>query len=338
MPRWAALAAAVLMTAATAPAMAQTRGEAMVADRCRGAAGGGLPASWSNRRKVVHLAVCEWSKFGYQTVEIRPVPLAEAQSLPGSLGLTAALGRGALPPPPGYEHVTPAIAAQVRFGPTESDRSASPLVENYWSAVRPSLVTAVRRAREAADQGGGGRSLYPGWWDPWSAAFVSWTFQTAGVSWFRGSASHVLYLQAAMVRRPGSVVGISRYRPLPGDLICAPRADGAGEPTAVSEAGFLKALEASGEHFDSHCDVVVRVNAASVVSIGGNVENAVTATVTPLRRGRLMRTAVRPWSAALTMGEPYDPCARIEAVDLKGWGKMGDARKAALRRTGCSRP
>ena len=331
MSRAAPVLALLLALAAPPSAPAQPRPAAV--DRCLGpGGGGGLPGQWSDRRKVVHLAVCEWSKFGYPTAEIRPASPIEARSLPAPLGLAPQLRAAAAPQRLGYEAVTPAAEVQLRSGLTESDAAASPAVERYWSAVRPAFVDKVRRAREAA----GAANLNPGWWDPWSAAFISWTFQSAGVSWFRGSASHVLYLKAAMAARPGALVPVSRYRPLPGDLICAPRAAARGQPTAVSEAAFLKALREGDEHFETHCDIVVRVNHASVVSIGGNVKNAVTATVTPLRGGRLIRTDVRPWSAALTMGEPYDPCARIENVPLPGWEGAGSARKAALARTGCS--
>lgn len=302
-------------------------------DRCLPDGAQALPSTWSDRRKLTHTAVCEWSKFGFPTVEIRPATTAEAASLPAALGIAPALRSSAAPQRLGYEAVTPATEVQLRFGMTESDVSASPAVERYWAAVRPGFVDEVRRAREAA----GRPNLYPGWWDPWSAAFISWSYREAGVSWFAGSASHVLYLKAAMAARPGALVPISRYRPLPGDLICAPRADSRGQPTAASEAAFLDALREREEHFETHCDIVVRVNRASVVSIGGNVKNGVTATITPLRRGRLMRTNARPWSAALTMGEPYDPCARIESVAVRGWRDAAAqaGRRAALARTGC---
>lgn len=291
-----------------------------------------LPGDWSDRRKVVHLAVCEWSKFGFPTVEIRPSAAAH-EGLPAVLGVGPALRRAAAAPRPGYEAVTPAMEVQLRFGRTESDRGANPALEDYWRAVRPGFVDSVRRARGLNREA----NLSPGWWDPWSAAFVSWVYRTAGVGGFKGSASHVLYLKAAMADRPKALVPVSRYRPLPGDLICAPRADSRGEPTAVSETAFIAALRDREEHFETHCDIVVRVNHASVVSIGGNVKNAVTATVTPLRAGRLIRTDARPWSASLTLGEPYDPCARIEAVTVRGWGGAAQlrARTAALKRTGC---
>lgn len=301
-----------------------------------GDACGQTGAGWSERRRVVHLAVCEWARFGFPVVEIQTVTPREADSLPAVLGLAGPLARAAAPPRAGYEAVTPAVEAQVRFGRTESDRSASAAIETYWTAVRPAFVASVRRQREALGRGGGGASLYPGWWDPWSAAFVSWVYQSAGVAGFQGSASHVLYLKAALAQRPRALVPASARRPLPGDLICAPRADARGQPTAVSEQAFLAALRQPGDHFETHCDIVVRVNRASVVSIGGNVKNAVTATVTPLRRGRLVRTDARPWSAILVMAGPYDPCARIESVGVEGWESQDAERRRALARTGCA--
>jgi hypothetical protein len=289
-----------------------------------------LPKAWSNRRKVVHLAVCEWSRFGYPVVEIRPAPPAEAAALPSALGLSAPLRAAAAPPGPDYEAVVPALDVQTHFGRSESDLSASPRIEAYWSAVRPSYVAGIREARRRVE-----RAYAPGWWAPWSAAFTSWVFQTAGVSWFPGSASHVQYLKRTMDERPGQVVPITRYRPLPGDLVCAPRADARGQPTAVSVKAFMASLGDGRDHFESHCDVVVRVNPASVVLVGGNVKNAVTATVAPLRRCRLVRTQARPWAVAVTMGEPYDPCARIESAPLPGWEGQGAERRRQLARTGC---
>ena len=47
----------------------------------------------SQRRKVVQLAVCEWARFGYPTVAVRPAPAAEAASLPSALGLPAPAAR-----------------------------------------------------------------------------------------------------------------------------------------------------------------------------------------------------------------------------------------------------
>jgi hypothetical protein len=290
-----------------------------------------LQGGWSDRRKVVHLAVCEWSRFGYPVVEIRPAPAAEAAALPSALGLSAALRVAAAPLRPGYEAVVPAIEVQTHFGRSESDLSASPRIEAYWSAVRPAYVAGVREARRRVD-----RAYAPGWWAPWSGAFTSWVYLTAGVPWFHGSASHVQYLKAARDERPRQLVPITRYRPLPGDLVCAPRADAQGQPTAVSVKAFIAALGDGRDHFESHCDVVVRVNPASVVLIGGNVKNAVTATVAPLRNGRLVRTQARPWAVALTMGEPYDPCARIESAPLPGWEGQLTERRRQLAKTGCS--
>lgn len=326
------LAAVAVFGALAGTGAAQPQPVAGEAERCH--AGGDLPAAWSDRRKVVQLAVCEWSKFGYPVVEIRPAPRAEANSLPSSLGLTAPLRAAAPPRRPGYDAVVPAVEVQTRFGRTESDPGASPAIEAYWSAVRPAYVDEMRRARQKV----GKRAYYPGWWDPWSAAFTSWVLQTARIDWFSGAPSHVQYLKRAMTARPGELKRASRYRPLPGDLICAPRADANGQPTAVGEAEFIAALNSGVDHFETHCDIVVRVNKGSLVSIGGNVKNGVTATVTPLKGGRLLRTDQRPWSAALTLGEPYDPCARIESVDLRGWDGVAAERKRALARTGCRAP
>jgi hypothetical protein len=337
MRRWMTGAAlAGLALGLTGAGSAQPHGRATAATGHCIAGGGQLPADWSDRRKVVHLAVCEWSKFGFPVLEIRLASKAEEGALPSALGLSAPLlhaapRRGAV-----YEAVTPALEVMSRSGRSESDASASAAIEGYWLPVRPSYVEGIREARRSVDrQQGGDRSFYPGWWEPWSAAFTSWVYQNAGISWFRGAASHVQYLKPAMTARPAQLVRIDRYRPLPGDLICAPRADSSGEPTAVSAEAFIEALNSGRDFFETHCDVVVRVNRNSVVAIGGNVKNSVTATVTPLRGGRLVRTNIRPWAAALTLGTPYDPCARMESVPLSGWADLAAERRRALARTGC---
>ena len=56
---------------------------------------------------------------------------------------------------------------------------------------------------------------------------------------------------------------------------------------------------------------MVEVGPDAATLIGGNVKNAVTATVTPLRDGRLTPTATRPWAVARILRRPADPCAAL---------------------------
>ena len=119
--------------------------------------------------------------------------------------------------------------------------------------------------------------------------------------------------------RPDRLVRIETYRPMVGDLVCFGRTGAAGPrglPTSQAFIERVRAIRSNDDAFPGHCDIIVRVNRSSVVSIGGNVRNAVAATVTPLVNGRLMRSNAWPWSAALRMDGPWDPCARIEACPL----------------------
>ena len=109
---------------------------------------------------------------------------------------------------------------------------------------------------------------------PWSAAFVSWVMQRAGVPGFRASASHADYVRAAL-RDPAS----SPYRlQAPqdaqlqaGDLLCYARAG-----QVLGPAGLRKLLEAGNGGVPMHCDVVVSREPGRVYLVGGNVQQAVT--------------------------------------------------------------
>lgn len=303
-----------------------------------------LPAEWSQRRRVVHAAVCEWARFGFPTVEIRRASAAQERTLPPALGLAADLR--VTPERASYEDVRPALDHQTRSGRTEGDRSVSGAIEAYWLATDRGYVERVRAMRQVAEQRFGGlhpelrSELYPGWSRAWSAAFVTWTMQRAGVPWFRGSEWHSLYLAWSTEQAPERLAPIDRYRPAAGDLVCFGRTGATGEwgmPTARSFIDRVRAIRSREDAFAAHCDVIVRVNRSSVVLIGGNVRDSVTATVTPLAGGRIMRSNARPWSAALRLDGPADPCARIEAVPTGPWSteEAAPARRRALRGAAC---
>lgn len=303
-----------------------------------------LPAEWSERRRLVHAVVCEWARFGLATVEIRRATLAQERALPPALGLSGRLRR--LPERASYEDVRPALDNQTRGGRTEDDAGVSSAIEAYWAATDPAYVERVRAMRQVAEQRFAGlhpelrEELYPGWTRAWSAAFATWSMRRAGVAGFRGSEWHSLYLAWSSESRPERLVRIDRYRPVAGDLICFGRTGVSGPgglPDAQSFIDRVRAIRRQEDAFAAHCDVIVRVNPTSVVAIGGNVRNSVTATVTPLVRGRLMRSNARPWSAAFRLDGPADPCARIEAVPTGPWSadEAAPARRRALRGAAC---
>jgi hypothetical protein len=235
------------------------------ADACRAA----VQPAWSARRRVVHLARCEWIAFGRQRL---------------------LLDRGW-------------PESQVDFGPDEDALSVWPRVAEYWDAADPRHAAEVRAAAERA----GSPELWPAWRRPWSAAFVSWVMRGAGLPDFTPDPAHSDYLRAALQRRPESVVDLADYTPVAGDVVCAGRGSG---PRDAAE--FLGRLREERGYFPSHCDIVVDVRSDALTLIGGNVKNAVTATITSVVDGRIPPTTTRSWAVALRLGEPPDPCAALQ--------------------------
>lgn len=337
------LAVAAVLCLLTAGASAQPRPPVSKAYDPATCWTGPVPSVWSERRRIVHLAVCEWSKFNYPVVQIVPAaPGAEAR-LPGELGLDPAL-RGVVPPVyPRFKGVTPALERQVRFGYAEDDPAVYDRIRAYWELTDPEYAGKIAQVRRFADRqlplnrGEGASGYYPGWWTAWSGAFISWTLKKGGAAWFEPSPYHTGYLRRAALMRPGSLVLIDRYRPIAGDLICFPRPGVTAANDMPTPQAFRDKLLATSTDFPAHCDIVVRVGRRFVTSIGGNTRNAVTATLTPLdAKGRLTRSNVRPWALALRIEGGEDACARIEAVITPDWKDQAVARRRALARTGCA--
>jgi hypothetical protein len=193
--------------------------------------------------------------------------------------------------------------AQVEFGPDEDSLSVWARIGEYWDAADPGHAAAVRAAAARTVE----RELWPAWRRAWSAAFVSWVMRRAGSPDFTPDPAHADYLRAALERRPDSVVDIATYGPVTGDLICAGRGSG---PRDAAE--FLRRLREERGFFPSHCDVVVEIGVDTMTLIGGNVKNAVVATVTPLANGRIPPARARSWAVALRLREPLDACATLQ--------------------------
>lgn len=235
-----------------------------VTDFCRSR----LRAEWSLRRRVVHLAGCEWTAWGEQRLLLE-------QGWP---------------------------EAQVSFGPDEDALAVWARVGDYWDVADPGHAADVRALAARAPR----RELWPAWRRAWSAAFVSWVMRRAGSPDFAPDPAHADYLRAALERRPDSVVDVANYAPVTGDLICAGRGSGPRDATE-----FLRRLREETGFFPSHCDVIVEVRADTLTLVGGNVKNAVTATITPLADGRAPPATARSWAVALRQPEPPDPCATL---------------------------
>jgi hypothetical protein len=132
---------------------------------------------------------------------------------------------------------------------------------------------------------------------PWSAAFISWVMQGAGVPeyQFRPATAHSVYLanlidEAVFAGRWFIPRRVIDYSPEPGDLICAPR--GGAHPSGFD--GYTRSSMLQG--VNTHCDLVVAKSGQTLEVVGGNVRNSVSKTSVELDgAGHLRATPRRPW-------------------------------------------
>lgn len=155
-------------------------------------------------------------------------------------------------------------------------------VAYYWQssgllgsvAQRPGAMDCNYATGNSTYQGMGCRGFVID--TPWSATFISWVAERAGVPGFTSSASHYDYVRAARTnpdRSPYAYAGDPRsVRLATGDLICYVRSSriyGAeGLATMIDRGG------AAG--LPMHCDFVVGTDGGHVYTVGGNVQQAVT--------------------------------------------------------------
>ncbi|MEO6155608.1 MAG: DUF2272 domain-containing protein [Thermomonas sp.] len=130
---------------------------------------------------------------------------------------------------------------------------------------------------------------------PWSAAFVSWTMQRAGVPGFLSSASHFDYVRAARSnpqRSPYLFLDPQATVAAAGDLLCYVRTG-----RVYGHAGLAEAIDSGANGLKMHCDIVVAANAGGdgkVYLIGGNVQQSVTMRVLNLNAsGRFWNLPMR---------------------------------------------
>jgi hypothetical protein len=160
----------------------------------------------------------------------------------------------------------------------DDDDSHSERINQYWRAVGKPRLSGYDCKQ------------------PWSAAFISWIMQAAGVpnDLFPPSRAHRSYLNrfianaddlyAALVPRT-----IHQYKAKPGDLICATR--GRIKPPEV-----LEELQDLLYSWRMHCDIVVETSGQTLQAIGGNVRNSVSKTIMTLSPdGYVQFTRARPW-------------------------------------------
>lgn len=110
---------------------------------------------------------------------------------------------------------------------------------------------------------------------------------------FPPAATHRYYLNhfLANAHNPGAASiphTIQKYKPKPGDLICANR--GKSIPTKVIEE-LPDSL-----NYKLHCDIVLETKGQALEAIGGNVRNSVSKTILTLSpEGYLQFTRHIPW-------------------------------------------
>lgn len=129
---------------------------------------------------------------------------------------------------------------------------------------------------------------------PWSAAFISWDIESAGVprDLFCPDQRHTIYVERMVERAksPGAAFiphPPAERAPQVGDLICASR-EGSGTTLQNLNRGA------------GHCDIVVDVRPGQVYAIGGNVGDSVTRSVFPLDgNGFLSPLSGRPFFAVI---------------------------------------
>jgi hypothetical protein len=152
------------------------------------------------------------------------------------------------------------------------ERDAAQRINDYWKSVdRPNLTGLDTEV-------------------PWSAAFISWDIESAGVprDLFCPDARHTIYVERMVLRekQPGAAFvphHVNERAPQVGDLLCAAR-DGGGTTLENLNRG------------PGHCDIVVEVRPGKLHAIGGNVHDSVSRSVFPLdARGFLSPIAGRPF-------------------------------------------
>lgn len=284
--RRASLAAAFLALVVAAPATAQDRLPREVfdviapAERVTGTRGdlrvvqSGCrvgPTEWA-RRRIVDVAVQEWAAFGFQTIDATAV---ETRRLPD--GIVPEALNPPRPAPRSARHVR-------RFGDWESQARVDATIAGYWSATPDGARVIARQNRQWERAEG-----EVNWVEPWSAAFVSWVMCEAGLgemAQFERDIAHRTYIDQAIRARDGLApeaayvahdAGETEVEP--GDLLCNARGR-AGYRTLADRRPDM------GGFAPTHCDVVVRVDAAAgrIAVIGGNVVNSVTLTLLPATR------------------------------------------------------
>jgi len=201
------------------------------------------------RAAVVQAALTEWQRWGKLTVDGWPEfldPPAAPENFPSILA---------------YWETVPEGPAVIRRHEGTRDAMMVAMAEFQAEGAPSPPLPAISLFASPA----------------WSAAFVSYVMQRAGVPGFvfPPAAAHSTYIDALLFSWSGNPEGAAfvphepvDYSPRPGDLICADRSRSPlyHWQERLSEAGSFRPM---------HCDVVVASGGGLVQAIGGNVLDAV---------------------------------------------------------------
>lgn len=186
------------------------------------------------RQRIVDIALGEWARFGYQSVDVSK---RKVQLVPG---FSAPLA----PAPPTKQRLLARIGG-------------------FW-AVEDSGSTKIEEQNRRW-------KCHPNqeWQDHWSAAFTSWVMCEAGFSMnqFARNVRHAEYVKHAL-EDTGSAFGPIQpgALPQPGDLLCA-----ALEDPIPAKGGFNPDVPNPDYHLVRHCYVVVASDKTATYIVGGNV-------------------------------------------------------------------
>lgn len=134
---------------------------------------------------------------------------------------------------------------------------------------------------------------------PWSAAFLAYVMKKAGAGdQFPYAASHSGSIKEAIYNRQHAVASahlighrVSDYAPRPGDLLCATRSWASGQVTYDNASRF--------DFFPSRCELVIHTSSGQIVTIGGDLMDAVTLHTIRAIQGRVAPEATGDWLVAI---------------------------------------
>lgn len=242
------------------------------------------PAEWTNR-------VADLSDFAAQQLGLHTNDICEV-IVPLPAGVA-----GPLAPTPATGPVRTALVAIAReqyqryHGMHEANEPLRSRIKAYWDELRAEAGNDFIFTSTTAV--------------PWSAVFVCWCLQKAGVTHgqFHFSPQHSVYIHAAIARANGAppqiypAVDASTYSPQVGDIIHWNRSGG-----AMTYAGA-----ANDADYPSHCVVVVELGQNSegpcAITVGGNEGQSVGQNKLPLSaNGRLVARSDDPYISIIKMG------------------------------------